>query len=565
TGRIAGVQRVALARIATRGTARGTITLLPGGPGEPALPLGPAVLSALRPIFADHDLLLVDPRGTGLSDATGCRLPSTATATPALLQAVAACGERLGARRATLTSAEQARDLEDVRAALGIPRLILIGGSYGTKVAAEYVRRFPASTERVVLDSPVPVDGLDAAAELPSLALPRVLREVCWPPGCPGFSGGDDPRRTLARLVARLQRRPLAGRVLDAGGARHRVTVDTALLYQLLLFSDAAPLVRLDLPAAMRAALDGDPAYLARLAGPPAGDDRAPPPDAGVDVGRFVATLCVESRLPWSPDAPVGGRHDALVAQLTRDAARYAPFPPSVIVPLVNEAVCTAWPPTAGPDTVPAVAPPVPTLVLSGREDLRTPVEDARRTVAQYPAGRLLTVPDVGHGVLPSDGRRCGLRGVEAFLAGRPVAACPRGRPFLAAAAFIPADVADLPRAPGVPGRPGHTVTAVAATLMDATRQALRALLTGAAREGGLRGGTLAVGPDGIRLRAVEVIRGVRVSGTLRLLGQTVTVPRLAVSGPAAAPGVVALRGGRLTGTLGGRRIDQRLRGALAP
>ncbi|MEA2323103.1 MAG: hypothetical protein QOD81_2953 [Solirubrobacteraceae bacterium] len=563
TGRVAGVQRVAFARIAASGASRGTLTVLPGGPGEAALGLAAPVVLTLGAILADHDLLLVDPRGTGLSDATGCRVPQSATATPAVLAAVAACGERLGPRRATLTTTEQVRDLEDVRAALGIPRLTLLGASYGTKVAAEYVRRFPASTDRVVLDSPVPVDGLDAASELPSLALPRVMREVCWPPGCRLLAGDADPRRALARLVARLQRHAMTGRVVGPTGASRRVRVDTQALYTLLLSSDGDPLMRVDVPAAIRAALDGDPAYLARLVGAPAGAPPAPDEDA-IDVGRFIASLCVESRLPWRPDAPLAGRRAALLAQLTRDAARFAPFPPGVVAAAANATACLTWPATPAPDPVAAVAPPVPTLILSGREDLRTPVEDARRTAAQYPDVRLLAVPDVGHSVLVNDPRRCALRGVASFLAGGPVAPCARGtRPLLAPAPFVPADVDRLPAAPGVPGGAGRTATAVAATLLDTSRQALRAALTGRRRAGALRGGTLTIG-DGVTLRSVEVVRGVRLSGALRVEGTTVVGARVRVSGPQAAPGVVSLRGRRLTGTLGGRRIDQRLGGAIA-
>ncbi len=57
-------------------------------------------------------------------------------------------------------------------------------------------------------------------------------------------------------------------------------------------------------------------------------------------------------------------------------------------------------------------------LVLSGRDDLRTPLEDARRTAAQYPNAKLLAVPSVGHSVLTSDFCRCALNGMVAFLRG---------------------------------------------------------------------------------------------------------------------------------------------------
>jgi len=168
--------------------------VLPGGPGEAALPLGRLIAVTL----ADHDLLVVDPRGTGLSGPTGCS-PRALASTPAGLRAVAACAARLGARRETLTTAEQVRDLEDVRAALAIPRLTVLGVSYGTKVAGEYARRFPATTDHIVLDSVVPPDGLDPASELPTFALPRVPREVCCLPAAPGSRAAPTRERRSAR------------------------------------------------------------------------------------------------------------------------------------------------------------------------------------------------------------------------------------------------------------------------------------------------------------------------------------------------------------------------------
>ena len=93
--------------------------------------------------------MIVDQRGTGDS-GRGAR---------ALDEYAATARTKLGARRPFLTTAETARDLEDLRVALGVEKLTLLGVSYGTKVAGEYARRFPAHRRAVVLDSPVPVEG----------------------------------------------------------------------------------------------------------------------------------------------------------------------------------------------------------------------------------------------------------------------------------------------------------------------------------------------------------------------------------------------------------------------
>ena len=63
-------------------------------------------------------------------------------------------------------------------------------------------------------------------------------------------------------------------------------------------------------------------------------------------------------------------------------------------------------------------------LVLSGRADLRTPLEDARRTAAQYPNAKLLAVPGVGHSVLGTDVSGCAVKGMIAFLRAQTIAPC---------------------------------------------------------------------------------------------------------------------------------------------
>src|SRR3954452_12687865 len=258
--------------------------------------------------------------------------------------------------------------------------------------------------------------------------------------------------------------------------------------------------------------MNGDGAYLPRLIGgaPEPTGDQAQESSAD-DEGRFLATTCIESRLPWKPDAPLAGRPAALRAQLAALAPQLLPFPPTLVATFSAEPACVAWPPTAQPTPVSRQAPPVPTLIVTGREDLRTPVEDARRTAADYPNVRLLTVPDTGHSVLSRDLSGCADRRVGAFLAGAPVANCERRqRPLLDAAPFIPASIGALPRAPGVPGLAGRTLTAVAAPVVDATRASVRARAEGRRRLGGLRRGTVSVRGSTLTLRGYETLRGVR-------------------------------------------------------
>ena len=130
--------------------------------------------------------------------------------------------------------------------------------------------------------------------------------------------------------------------------------------------------------------------------------------------------------------------------------------------------LCENWPPTPRPEAVPYLGPDVPVLVLSGRADLRTPLEDARRTALQYPNAKVLAVPGVGHSVSSTDVSGCAARGMVAFLRGQEVAQCTRTSPAALfqnlSLPYAPASISDL-RPTGTSGLPGRTFSAVSITL----------------------------------------------------------------------------------------------------
>jgi len=201
----------------------------------------------------------------------------------------------------------------------------------------------------------------------------------------------------------------------------------------------------------------------------------------------------------------------------------------------------------------------VPVLVISGRDDLRTPLEDARRTASQYPGAQVLAVPAVAHSVLSGDISGCAIDGTVAFLAGKPAQKCtafPRVPELLP---YIPANASSLIHTAGLPGVEGRTATALGATLFDAVHQAGRAAEGGRRKIGGLRAGTLTIGGSGLTLRGYSVIRGIALTGTVPF--SATGTGRLAVGGAAAAPGRLTLKGTRLAGRIGTHRV--RLRAIL--
>jgi len=498
SGQTPGTLSIAYAKLAAKGTRQGTLVFLSGGPGQAAIPLTRSFSELVAPLLDTYDFVAVDQRGTGGSSATRCSLETR--------QDVADCAARLGPQRAFLTTRETADDLENLRQALDADKLTLFGVSYGTAVAQEYARRFPEHTAAVILDSPAPVDGLDGVDQLRTFGTPRVLREVCYPGDC--HETIPDPDTALERAIKRL---PLKGTAVGATGKTHRASATEALLYGAIAASDLSPVLRGMLPAAIASAAKGDAAPLLHLAAIYGNSDDS---SSGVSVARLLATGCIESLLPWAPDSPVASRTDAVKAFVQQRTEAFAPFSPSVVLGSSLTNFCATWPPTPKPPAPPAPAATTPVLILSGREDLRTPLESARRTLAQYPGGQLLAVPGVGHSVLGTDASGCARKGVIAFLRGRPIAKCRRSRAG-GAAAYIPATLGKL-RPYRLPGQPGRVVSAALATITGVSYDVIS---TATRDTPGLRGGYVHRKGTKVELHGVEWVKGVRVSGTLELIG----------------------------------------------
>ena len=99
SGRVPGTLRLHIERIPARGTSRGALFVLEGGPGGSVTASRQDYAVAFHRQLADRDLVLVDQRGTGLSGALRCPKLKIPDSAPALGQAdlAAACATRLGA------------------------------------------------------------------------------------------------------------------------------------------------------------------------------------------------------------------------------------------------------------------------------------------------------------------------------------------------------------------------------------------------------------------------------------------------------------------------------------
>jgi len=150
---------VALVPALNRRSDAAPVFLLAGGPGQGAVQTYVAVAAAFTRINRDHAIVLLDQRGTGNSSPLSCPYPESweqpSDPLPVIRQATTECLAKLGPRVRFYTTSLAVSDLDEVRAALGYAQIDLYGGSYGTRVAEQYMRRYPEHTHAAILDGVV--------------------------------------------------------------------------------------------------------------------------------------------------------------------------------------------------------------------------------------------------------------------------------------------------------------------------------------------------------------------------------------------------------------------------
>ncbi|MEO8448220.1 MAG: alpha/beta fold hydrolase [Gemmatimonadota bacterium] len=141
------------------------VFLFAGGPGQGSTALAGLGSGVLKPVREIRDIVLVDQRGSGGSNPLDCETeglknPAAAFGHVFHPDMVRRCREALSPRaNLTLYGTDLAvADIDDIRQALGYDRVILWGGSYGTRLAQAYMRRFPDRVAAAVLDGVVPFD-----------------------------------------------------------------------------------------------------------------------------------------------------------------------------------------------------------------------------------------------------------------------------------------------------------------------------------------------------------------------------------------------------------------------
>jgi pimeloyl-ACP methyl ester carboxylesterase len=416
TGGVAGTVALHVEVLPARGTQRGVIFLVAGGPGQGSAQTfdlaRPLSAFLFRFLFPGYTLVAYDDRGTGRSGHLDCPSLASATSDQSMTSVVADCAAQLGPERAFYSTADHAADLESVRQALGFGQIAIYGVSYGTKLAVAYAAAYPQNVSRLLLDSVLPPDDSDPFASRILQSMPTTLAGYCPSDWCAGAT--PDFGADVVAVANQLAASPLQARVREPNGRTTPVTLPALAFLSMVTDADLNPGLAAELPAAVHAARDGDPqpllhAYQLESVSRGQSND--------FSDTLFLATVCDDGPLPWQSDTPVEDRPASMQAALgALPAGSFGPFG-SWAAAFGNVAMCTGWPdaggavrPLAGP------LPDVPVLAISGGLDLRTPTAGAASVIARFPHGHLLLVPGVGHSVLTADASGCSQNAVRQWV-----------------------------------------------------------------------------------------------------------------------------------------------------
>ena len=359
-----------------------------GGPGQSAIELAGTVARMMGRFLNRRDIVLIDQRGTGRSAPLVCepeapgRPLSEAHDMAKAAEQLRACRDALKAlphgdlRQYTTTVAMA--DAEAVRQALGLGPVNVVGGSYGTRAVLEYLRQFPGSVRRAVIDGVAPPDmALPVAFSADAQAAMDALLGDCERDA---RCAGQYPRlrQDWQALLASPPREVVVTHPLT--GQEERLTLGRDLISSLVRLPLYGPNLASALPHAITEAHAGRFTPLLGLTTALGG-----PRGLQLAMGMHFSVICAEDvpRLSASADQPSPDFGDVVLRQY--------------------RAACEGWPRGEVPPafyTVPAT--PAPTLVLSGGVDPVTPPRHGERvTRALGPQARHLVVPQAGHGTLP--------------------------------------------------------------------------------------------------------------------------------------------------------------------
>lgn len=370
---------------------------LAGGPGSAAASEdGPYVAQELKKINESRDLVFVDQRGTGGSNGLECELFDKNDLQSFLghwnpPERLRECRQRLekttDLKLYTTTIAMD--DLDAVRKALGYKKINLMGGSYGTRAAQEYIRRYGKNVRAAVLHG-VSLTSQFMPRDFPQdtqRALDGVVGECLADPACK--AAFPDLKNEVKKVLDTLLTGPVEVEItIPQSSKKTRVKLSRDL---------AAEAVRYMLYQS------GSAGRVPLVIHQAAGGNFAPLTEAALffrqvivgsgSTGMYVSVTCAED-LPFVE--PGVGERIAVSTFLGDYRLRQ------------QREACSEWPRGEIPkDYSKPVRSNVPALILSGQFDPVTPPSAGDAAAKNFPNSLHVVVPSGGHGFNGLSGIEC--------------------------------------------------------------------------------------------------------------------------------------------------------------
>ncbi|MDQ2927102.1 MAG: alpha/beta hydrolase, partial [Pseudomonadota bacterium] len=366
------------------------VFMLAGGPGQSAVSIAAQTMPLFSRLNNRRDIVFVDQRGTGGSAPLVCKDEDSESLAERSepdrqLRLVVQCKAELlklpyirnESDLGFFTTSVAVQDLDAVRRQLGAGRVDLVGGSYGSRVALEYLRQFPKAVRRSVIDGVAPPDmALPASFSTDNQAAFDSLVAACAAePACARLH----PSLRL-HFTALLQSLPRAvSAVHPFTGREEKFTLTREMVLGAVRGALYAPALAAALPEALDAAARDDFRGLLGL-----NTTLFAKKSARLATGMHLSVVCAEDlpRLAAATDKPGADFGTAYARQY--------------------EKLCSSWPRGVVPSAFYSVPPSTsPVLVLSGGLDPVTPPRHGERVArALGPLARHVVVANGGHGVM---------------------------------------------------------------------------------------------------------------------------------------------------------------------
>ncbi len=342
------------------------------------------LFSTDKNLLREHDLVLVDMRGTGRSEAVDC--PDLQNVYGPDFVSLAQCAADLGKQFESYRTSAAADDINDVRQALGYDKIALYGDSYGTFLGQSYAFRHGETLNALVLDSAYLAYGEDPW--YPSLVRTgtRAMRRACArEPTCPGGARGAEER--MEKMAERLR-----GELRNVG-----------LLVDVIVNGYSGPPDSfLEVDRAIRRYLKGNKKAYNRLNEPVwIGSKNA---DAYTRFGE-LGVGCNDYPMIWDKDASEPERRAQLEEAIREyDPKAFPPFTPREVAyaPEFGYLECLTWPqhtdlyePPVDPETDEPTEAPV--LVLSNEMDSITTPWEGKQVAELFADSEYYVAPNAGH------------------------------------------------------------------------------------------------------------------------------------------------------------------------